>query len=315
MIDNKKIAVVIPCFKVRAHILQVIKGIGTEVDVIYVIDDCCPENSGDFVLKNILDQRVKVLFQKKNTGVGGAVIRGYKAAIDDNIDIIVKIDGDDQMDSSLIPKFAHPLIHNLYDYTKGNRFYDISHLRNMPKIRLFGNSLLSFINKFSSGYWDIIDPTNGYTAINLKTLKKMSLEKISNDYFFESDMLFRLSILKSKILDIPIKSIYKNEKSNLKIKSIIITFVYKHLKNFAKRFIYNYILRDVTIGTFEFILGLLSLFSGLIYGGIKWYVNSSSNLTTPTGTVVISAILIILGVQLLLAFLNNDIQENPNKKK
>ena len=227
----------------------------------------------------------------------------------------MKIDGDGQMDSSLIHKFVHPLIHNLYDYTKGNRFYDISHLGNMPKIRLFGNSLLSFINKFSSGYWDIIDPTNGYTAINLKTLKIIPLDKISNDYFFESDMLFRLNLLKSKVLDISIRSVYKNEKSNLKIKSIIIMFVHKHIKNFAKRFFYNYILRDVTIGTFEFIFGLLALFSGLIYGGIKWYVNLSSNLTTPTGTVVISAILIILGVQLLLAFLHNDIQENPNKKK
>ena len=125
MIDNKKIAVVIPCFKVRAHILQVIKGIGAEVDVIYVIDDCCPENSGDFVLKNILDLRVKVLFQKKNTGVGGAVIRGYKSAINDNIDIIVKIDGDGQMDTSKIFEFCIPILSNYCDYTKGNRFYKL----------------------------------------------------------------------------------------------------------------------------------------------------------------------------------------------
>jgi glycosyltransferase involved in cell wall biosynthesis len=314
MIDNKKIAVVIPCFKVGAHILQVIKGIGPEVDVIYVIDDCCPENSGDLVLKNILDQRVKVLFQKKNTGVGGGVIRGYKAAIDDNIDIIVKIDGDGQMNPSLIHKFAHPLIHNLYDYTKGNRFHELIYLQKMPKLRIFGNALLSFINKFSSGYWNIVDPTNGYTAINIKTLKTLPLEKISYDYFFETDMLFRLALLKAKVLDIPIKSIYKDEKSNLKVKSIIFKFIFKHFKNFNKRFFYNYILRDVSIGTFEFIFGLIFLCFGLIYGGIKWYFSITSKIPTPTGTIVICAILIILGFQLLLAYIHNDIQENPNKK-
>jgi len=232
----------------------------------------------------------------------------------DNIDIIVKIDGDGQMNSSLINEFVNPLIHNSYSYSKGNRFFEISDLKNMPKLRLFGNSMLSFINKFSSGYWDIVDPTNGFTAINLKTLKRLPLDKISNDYFFESDMLFRLSLLKSKVIDISIMSNYSDENSNLKIKSIIISFIYKHLRNFSKRFFYNYILRDVKVGSFEFIFGLLFLFSGSIYGGIKWYFNSVNTLTTPTGTVVISAILIILGAQLLLAFLHNDIQENPNKK-
>lgn len=314
MIDCKKIAVVIPCFKVKKHILDVIKGIGPEVDVIYVIDDCCPENSGNFVIENIKDPRVNVLFQEKNTGVGGAVIRGYQAAIKDNIDIIVKIDGDGQMNSSLINKFVHPLIHNSYSYSKGNRFFDISNLKGMPKLRLFGNAMLSFINKLSSGYWDIVDPTNGFTAINLKTLKKLPLDKISNDYFFESDMLFRLSLLNSKVVDISIASNYGDENSNLKIKSIITRFIYKHLQNFVKRFFYNYILRDIKIGTFEFIIGLLFLFFGLIYGGTQWYFNSLNNLATPTGTVVINAVLIILGIQFLLSFVHNDISENPNKK-
>lgn len=314
MIDGKKIAVVIPCFKVKKHILEVIKGIGPEVDIIYVIDDCCPENSGNFVIENIQDPRVNVLFQEKNTGVGGAVKRGYEAAMQDNIDIIVKIDGDGQMNSSLINEFVNPLIHNSYSYSKGNRFFEISNLKNMPKLRLFGNSMLSFINKLSSGYWNIVDPTNGFTAINIKTLKRLPLDKISNDFFFESDMLFRLSLLKSKVIDISILSKYGDENSNLKIKSIITSFIYKHLRNFVKRFFYNYILRDIKIGTFEFIFGLLFLLSGSIYGGIKWYFNSVNNLTTPTGTVVISAILIILGVQLLLAFLHSDINDNPNKK-
>jgi hypothetical protein len=199
---------------------------------------------------------------------------------------------------------------NNYDYTKGNRFYELKHVMNMPKLRVFGNSILSFINKFSSGYWNIFDPNNGYVAINVKTLKKMPLEKVSHDFFFESDMLFRLNLLRSRVLDISINSIYKNEKSNIKIKKIIFLFIFKHIRNFGKRFFYNYILRDVSIGTFEFIFGLLFLFFGSIYGATKWYLNSTLNAPTPTGTVVISSVLIILGLQFLLAFIHNDIENN-----
>ena len=308
MIKNKKIAVVIPCYKVKQHILEVLKNVPEYVDKIYLIDDCCPQNTGRYVFNKFKSKSLKIIYHTFNQGVGVAVISGYKEAIKDIVDVVVKIDGDGQMNPSLISKFVNPIIINNYDYTKGNRFYELKHIMNMPKLRIFGNSILSFINKFSSGYWNIFDPNNGYTAINLKTLKKLPLEKISNDFFFESDMLFRLNLLKSRVLDVSIKSIYENEKSNIKIKKIIFLFIFKHIRNFSKRFFYNYILRDVSIGTFEFIFGLLFLGIGSVYGAAKWYINLTLNTPTPTGTVVISAVSLILGVQFLLAFIHNDIE-------
>ena len=203
---RNKIAVVIPSYKVKAHILNVISSIGPEVDLIYVVDDKCPQESGNHVLMNNKDERVKVIFNDTNKGVGGAVMNGYQSAIADGAEIIIKIDGDGQMDPSLIVDFIRPIIDGEADYTKGNRFFNLESLASMPKIRLFGNAVLSLMTKLSSGYWNLFDPTNGYTAIHADIAKYLPFEKISNRYFFETDMLFRLNTLKAVVIDIPMEA-------------------------------------------------------------------------------------------------------------
>src|SRR5690606_32001950 len=149
------------------------------------------------------DPRVRVIRHASNLGVGGAVITGYQAAIADGMDILVKLDGDGQMDASLIPDFIEPIINGEADYTKGNRFFDLEELRSMPRIRLIGNAVLSFMTKFSSGYWNLFDPTNGFTALHADVARYLPLSKISKRYFFESDMLFRLNTLRAVVHDIP----------------------------------------------------------------------------------------------------------------
>lgn len=191
--DNLKVAVVIPCYKVTPMVLKVIEEIPGCVRTIYVVDDACPWQSVDNIIKKeCTDNRVRILKNEINKGVGGAVKRGYLEAIKDMQDIVVKIDADGQMDPKLINAFILPIVNNTADYTKGNRFYDLESLKQMPKIRIFGNAIVSFLNKFASGYWSIFDPTNGYTAVDVNILKLLPLDKISNRFFFESDMLFRL---------------------------------------------------------------------------------------------------------------------------
>lgn len=225
MLENThNIAVVIPCYKVKRHILKVIQNIGKEVAAIFVIDDCCPEASGDFVKMNCPDQRVKVICHHENLGVGGAVLTGYKAALDAGMDIIVKIDGDGQMDPYLIPQFVLPILKGNADYTKGNRFYNLEKIHAMPKLRLFGNAVLSLMSKFSSGYWNLFDPTNGFTAIHCNTARLLPFKKISQRFFFETDMLFRLNTLLAVVVDVPMDAKYEEECSNLKISNIISEF-------------------------------------------------------------------------------------------
>jgi dolichol-phosphate mannosyltransferase len=307
------IAVVIPCYNVKNHILDVVAQIGPEVNKIYIIDDCCPFGSGTFVKENCKDERVTLIYNNKNQGVGGAVMEGYKSAVTDGMDIIVKVDGDGQMDPSLIPDFVAPIIDGEADYTKGNRFFNLEKIRAMPNIRLFGNAALSLMTKLSSGYWDLFDPTNGYTAIHRDLVKCLPLEKISRRYFFETDMLFRLNTIRAVVVDVPMDAKYGDEVSNLKISKIMGEFLFKHTRNFGKRIFYNYYLRDMSIASLELPLGLLMLSFGITYGSYHWLTSLHAGKITPAGTVMLSAMPVIIGLQFILAFLAYDIASVPKR--
>lgn len=307
------IAVVIPSYKVTRHILGVIAGVGPEVGRIYVVDDKCPDHSGDFVRANCRDPRVTVLEHAENQGVGGAVMTGYRAAIADGARVIVKIDGDGQMDGSLIPSFVAPILAGEADYTKGNRFFNLERLGAMPPMRLFGNAVLSLMTKLSSGYWDLFDPTNGYTAIHADAARFLPFDKISKRYFFESDMLFRLNILGAVVVDVPMDAVYGDEVSNLKISKVVTEFFTKHVRNFGKRIFYNYYLRNMSLASLELPLGVLLAGFGTVYGIAHWIASARSNVETPAGTVMLAALPVIMGVQLILAFLAYDIAAVPRR--
>jgi dolichol-phosphate mannosyltransferase len=312
-VSVSRVAVVIPCYKVRTQILGVIGLIGPEVSRIYVVDDRCPEGSGRIVEEQCADGRVVVVFNEENQGVGGAVIAGYQAAIRDSMEIIVKIDGDGQMDPRFIPDFIAPIAEGEADYTKGNRFYDLEAIRCMPKSRLLGNAGLSFLTKLSSGYWNVFDPTNGYTAIHRDAVRHLPLAKISRRYFFETDMLFRLNTLRAVVVDIPMDARYGDEVSNLRIHRVVGEFAVKNLRNFLKRVFYNYYLRDMSLASIELPVGLLMIAFGTAFGCYAWVRSSLSGLVASPGTVMLSALPVIVGLQLVLAFLSQDIRAVPTR--
>lgn len=308
-----QIAVVIPCYRVKAQILGVLAALGPEVWRIYVVDDACPEQTGDLVETHCSDLRITVLRHPDNQGVGGAVMTGYAQAITDGADLIVKIDGDGQMDPHLLMLFAAPIIAGQADYTKGNRFYDLANLGPMPGIRLFGNAALSMLAKLSTGYWDIFDPTNGYTAIHAAVARRLPFDKLSRRYFFETDILFRLNTVRAVIADIPMDAVYGEEVSNLKISSVLGEFWFKHWRNFTKRVFYNYFLRDLTIASLELVCGLALLVFGIGYGSYHWLHSIATGIPTTAGTVMLSALPVLSGLQLVLAFINYDIANVPRR--
>lgn len=309
------VAVVIPSYKVTRHILHVISQIPIEVWRIYVIDDACPDGSGKFVETQVSDARVRVHYHTQNQGVGGAVMTGYRAAIADGAEVIVKIDGDGQMDPHLIPNFVLPILAGEADYTKGNRFFDLEEIRTMPKMRLFGNAVLSLMTKLSSGYWDLFDPTNGYTAIHANVARHLPFAKISMRYFFETDMLFRLNTLRAVVVDIPMDAKYCDEVSNLKISTILGEFLIKHARNLGKRIFYNYYLRDLSLASIELPLGILLLAFSVCFGGWHWLLALREGISTPAGTVMLSALPALMGMQLVLAFLAYDISMVPRRPR
>ena len=308
---NWKIAVVVPCYKEKDHIIDVIKNVPGNVDHIFCIDDACPEQTGQYVKDNCQDPRVHVIQHSTNQGVGGAMITGYRASLEASVDIVLKIDGDGQMDPELIPRFINPIINGYSDYTKGNRFFDVEKISSMPKIRLLGNAVLSFMSKLSTGYWRLFDPNNGYTAIHANVLKLLPLNKIHKGYFFESDMLFRLNIIRAVVTDIPINSLYGNESSHLSIRNSLFTFSVNHTKNFIKRLIYNYFIRDFSIASIELVLGPGMIFFGIFFGSIKWLESVQATEAATAGTVMLAALPVIVGLQLALSALSYDIDNAP----
>lgn len=311
--SSAKLAVVIPCYRVTQHVLDVIAAVPRDVSWIFCVDDACPDRSGDFIRNAAIDKRVVVLVHDKNQGVGGATATGYRAALEHGATVIVKIDGDGQMDPGLVPTFVAPILEGLADYTKGNRFYRPESVTGMPIVRLLGNALLSFVSKFSTGYWNLFDPNNGYTAIHADVLRRLPLGKISKRYFFEFDILFRLSSVRAVVLDIPMDALYADERSNLSISRILSTFLFGHLRNFFKRLFYNYYLRDFNVASVEWLLGPALMLFGVVFGLMSWSDNSRIGTTASAGTVMLSALPIMVGLQMLLSAINFDVQNTPRR--
>ena len=306
-----RIAVVIPCYKVRDTILDVVGRVPSTVELIVCVDDKCPDGSGDLLREQCRDSRLVIVRNPYNRGVGGAVIAGYRAALARNMDVVVKIDGDGQMDPVLLPTLVEPLVNGIADYTKGNRFFWPESTQGMPFMRLIGNAALSFITKASSGYWRVMDPTNGYTAIHNAALRALPLDKIAERYFFESDVLFRLYTVRAVVLDVPMNALYGNEKSSLSIAKILVPFLALNLRNILKRFFYNYLVRDFNIASVMVILGFPLIAFGVVFGLREWLQSNALGTTASAGTVMVAALPIIVGLQLILTAMSFDLTNAP----
>jgi hypothetical protein len=183
----------------------------------------------------------------------------------------------------------------------------------MPGIRRFGNTMVSFINKMASGYWNLMDPANGFTAISAVALRYLPLEKIDRRFFFESDMLFRLNTIRAVVQDMPMHSDYGTEKSNLRISRVFFQFLFKYMNRMVKRIFYNYFLRDFNIGSLELMMAFVFLTFGFIFGGIHWIASMETLHPATAGTVLLAGLPVILGFQSLLAFLHYDLANIPHK--
>lgn len=305
--------VVIPCFNVSNHIKGVIDEIGSDIFGIVVVDDASSDSTQSTLATLKSGRNIHILRNEVNLGVGGTTKRGFEYAALQGADIIVKIDGDGQMDPSLIAELVAPIVNGQADYAKGNRFINTDQVMAMPKMRLAGNIALSFMTKLSSGYWEVFDPNNGFVAISARALKLLPLAKIDERYFFESDMLFRLHLARAVVQDVPTPTKYGSEVSGLSELQATFEFGYKHHRNFFKRIIIEYYLRDFNLGSIQLPLGIALTLFGWIYGGVNFLNSHALNQETPTGTQVLVAMSLLSGLQLLLGFFNFDIGNAPKK--
>jgi dolichol-phosphate mannosyltransferase len=305
-------AAVVPAFDVEEEIGSVLRAMPPIFTTIVVVDDASRDRTGELADRYAqLDPRVIVVHHETNRGVGGAMVTGFRTAVDAGADVIVKIDGDGQMPLWLVPHLLDPLVRGEADYTKGNRFRDFAAIRAMPMARRIGNVILSFLAKAATGYWRCFDPTNGFLAIRADVLSQLPLHKIDRTYFFEISMLSHLYLIGAVVKEVPMPARYAGETSSLSIGRVMRQFPGKLLWSLARRITLRNFVYDFNLESLDLAAGVPLLLFGLIFGALKWTWYASRHLPAPTGTIMLAAVSVMLGMQLLLAAAHLDLEAVP----
>lgn len=308
------VAAVVPAYNVSAELGDVLRQMPAMVKTIVVVNDASRDDTGTVAERYAqLDPRLIVKHHETNRGVGAAMVTGFQTALEAGADVVVKVDGDGQMPLWLVPQLVQPLVDGAADYTKGNRFRDFQAVRAMPLVRRLGNVVLSFLAKAATGYWHCFDPTNGFVAIRADVLSQLPLKKVDPTYFFETSMLGHLYVLGAVVKEVPMPARYAGETSSLNIGRVLRQFPGKLVGCLLRRVALKNFVYDFTVESFQILCGLPLLLAGLIYGGYHWWWYTSRNLAAPAGTVVLSAMMIMIGVQLLISAVNLDLQAIPRE--
>ena len=310
MFRDTRVHVVIPAYNVAAYIGSVLHGLPDFVDTITVVDDGSADGTAE-AARAVGDARVTVLQSPVNEGVGAAMARGFKHALGQGAGIIVKMDGDGQMDPADLARLLEPIVEGRCEYAKGNRFLMSRELDIMPRARLAGNFVLTFLTKLASGYWNVFDPQNGYVAITSDALGLLDLDRLSRRYFFENDMLINLNIFDARVRDVAMVSRYGGERSSMRLGRILCSFPYHLLRGYWYRFYRKHVLRDFSPVALFMLTGLPLLAWGTGFGVYTWTQSWLHNQFASTGTVMLSVLPFLVGFELVLQALVLEIRDTP----
>ena len=317
MYKNKSIAVVIPAYNEERQLPGVLDTIPDFVDRIVVVDDGSEDNSKELVRKKqVIDERITLLEHETSQGCGGAMASGYKWVRDHNYDVAVRMDGDGQMDPSDMPGLLDPIVNDETDFTKGNRLFTGEAYEKMPKIRYFGNAVLSLLTKIASGYWHIADSQSGYVALNRSVLKTLEWDNMYYGYGQPNDLLVMLNIYDIRVLDVIIKPVYGvGETSRMKIRKVVFSVGWNLFKRFLWRLKEKYVIRDfhplVFFYAFSFLFGFLSipLFFRIFY---MWLILGSQ---IPKVNALAALFSLVSTIQFSLFAMWFDMKENSMRGK
>lgn len=309
-----RVAVIIPGYRCETTISAVIQSLPDWVASIIYVDDGSPDGALEVVRGlQSSDPRITTLQHAANQGVGGAVISGYREAVAQGADILVKMDSDGQMDPQYLPKLLQPILEGKADYTKGNRFLHFSKISAMPFLRRLGNVGLSFLVKAASGYWNVFDPTNGYTALHAAVFPLLDCERVDRRFFFESSLLAELGILRAVVRDVPIPARYGKEKSSLSELDALVNFPFRLARKFLRRILIQYFIRDFSAFSLFSILGLVLVVFGVGWGAYYWWRSIQQGVPATTGTVMIAVLPLMVGIELIIQSIALDIHNVPSE--
>lgn len=311
MYKGATIAAVVPAYKEERMIGRVVETMPEFVDHIVIVDDCSPDGTSD-VVRGIDDARVTLIRHEENQGVGGAIMTAHRAAMDLGADVNVVMAGDAQMDPEYLPQLLDPVTDGGFGFSKANRFFAPESFKGMPGYRVFGNIVLSFFTKVSSGYYNLFDPQNGYTAVRTSVLNRLPLDRIAKRYSFENDLLIHLNIAQVPATDVPIPAVYGDEVSSIRLSKVVPELLHRLTVGFWTRIWYRYVLWSFSPIALMLFLGL-ALF--LLGAGISIWVmfQIAGSVVATAATVMLAALPLMIGTQLLISAMQLDIQATPSQ--
>lgn len=315
MYRNHTIGVIVPAYNEKELIGATLDGIPPYVDKIYAVDDASKDETLEIIENfQVKDKRIVCLSHEQNRGVGGAIITGYKAALNDGIDIMAVMAGDNQMDPGQLVNLLDPIVDGKADYTKGNRLLSRDFMKGMSRVRQSGNILLTFLNKVGSGYWHVVDPQNGYTAISKRVFDKIPPDSIFPWYGYCNDLLVRLNVYDFRVMDCPIPARYGREKSKIRYSTYIPRVSWLLLKDFCWRLKVKYVVTTFNPLVLFYLAGVFLTSLGIVAGGHTLYRQ-----LTGDGPLFVRATLSLLlfmqGLQFMLLAMWFDMQASSEHQK
>jgi len=301
------VAVVVPAYNEERHVGEVITTAPAWVDHIIVVDDASTDATV-IAAKEAADRRTEVIERAANGGVGAAILTGHARALELGADVMVVMAGDAQMDPAYAAALVDPIAEHGYGFAKANRFYSMNSFQGMPWLRIFGNVVLSFMTKVASGYWQLFDPQNGYTAVHREALQRIPLERVRTGYEFENDLLIHLNIAHVRAIDVPIPARYGSEVSTIRLSREVRRLGGLMVTGFWRRIWWKYVIQSFSPVALLLFGGLALVGFGLLVG-IFVVANTLGPRTASAGTVMLSAAPLLSGIHLLISALVLDIQE------
>lgn len=267
MYRGTNIGVVVPAYNEEDLIAATLDGIPGYVDRIYVVDDASGDGTGDVIRgRQKSDHRILCLGHRENRGVGGAIATGYRAALSDGMEVIAVMAGDNQMDPGELSRLLDPVVEGKADYSKGNRLTGKESRRGMSGWRYLGNSILTVLTKIGSGYWELNDPQNGYTAVSRRVLERIVPEIIYPGYGYCNDLLVKMNVAGFRVVDIPMPARYGGEKSKIRYYRYIPRVSWLLLKGFCWRLRMMYGLSGFKPIVLFYFVGVILALVGLLDG-------------------------------------------------
>jgi glycosyltransferase involved in cell wall biosynthesis len=306
--DGKSVAVVVPAYNEEALVASTVSAIPSFVDRIFVVDDGSKDATAERA--RVADPRVEVMSHDRNRGVGAAIVTGYRRSAQEGHDVTAVMAADGQMDPDDLEKLVDAVARDECDYAKANRLFTGQAWQLIPHTRYLGNAALSFLTKIASGYWHVADSQSGYTAVNLETLKLLDLDRIYPRYGFPNDMLVHLNVWNRRVRDYPSRPIYGvGERSGIKLRSVIPRISWLLLRAFLWRLGQKYVIRDFHPLVLFYALGISLFLVGFLLGLAEVGLRIAGN-QLPAATIVLVALLVISGLQLLLFAMWFDMESN-----